>query len=192
MSSDRMRTVTESTEARPAAATEGTVPVVDVDLTITDAARATGTDRGTIRRLLDAGRFPGAYKDDQGFWRIPAAEFEDVDLTVEYERVTVAVDQNGASGPVTELVHQLQLECSELRARAEKAEALLGAEQRLTDELRESLKNERRTLAALLGTDVQLESHAPSNPRGNWQADLRQARAREQQLRAARAREQVR
>src|SRR4051794_24501131 len=46
--------------------------VVDLGaaLTIADAARATGTDRQSIRRRLQAGEFPNAFKDAQGFWRI--------------------------------------------------------------------------------------------------------------------------
>lgn len=45
-------------------------------LTITEAARAAGVDRRTIRRRLDAGDLPNAYRDppEEGAWQIPVTD----------------------------------------------------------------------------------------------------------------------
>lgn len=54
--------------------------------TLTEAAQVTGLSRVTIRRYLDAGRFPGAYQDgDVGPmapWRIPTADLSAAGLEI--------------------------------------------------------------------------------------------------------------
>lgn len=58
-------------------------------LTLTDAARATGVSRVTMRRYLDAGRFPNAFRDaDSGSgalapWRIPLDDLRAAGLDVD-------------------------------------------------------------------------------------------------------------
>jgi hypothetical protein len=50
------------------------------ELTVTEAAKATGVDRRTIRRRLDADEFPNAHRDDgkqgpgSGPWLIPVED----------------------------------------------------------------------------------------------------------------------
>jgi hypothetical protein len=155
-------------------------------LTIADAARAVGTDRGSIRRRLHAGEFPGAFKDAQGFWRIPHSELEGSIDPGDADAVATEI-------PVADRETAIQIELTELRLRAEKAEALLAAERRLSEELGRSLQLERRTIEALLGRvapDVPVDDRVPvpTPPRTNWQAGLRAARAREREQRAARDR----
>jgi Helix-turn-helix domain len=45
-------------------------------LTISEAARACGVNRRTIRRHREAGDFPGMFKDEQGAWRILISDLE--------------------------------------------------------------------------------------------------------------------
>jgi hypothetical protein len=156
-------------------------------LTIADAARTAGTDRGSIRRRLHAGEFPGAFKDAQGFWRIPQAELRS------------GVDAEGPDAVASEPpaanseAGAREVELTELRLRAEKAEALLAAERRLSEELSRSLQLERRTIEALIGRiapEMPVDDRVPvaPPPRTTWQAGLRAARAREREQRAARDR----
>jgi len=46
--------------------------------TLTEAAAVTRTHRATIRRKLDEGKFPNAYRNppDVGLWRIPLADIQ--------------------------------------------------------------------------------------------------------------------
>jgi hypothetical protein len=58
-------------------------------LTVTEAARAAGVDRRALRRRLDGGAFPHAYRDagtqgpESGPWRIPIGDLLDAGLTVD-------------------------------------------------------------------------------------------------------------
>jgi hypothetical protein len=46
-------------------------------VSVTEAARRCGVDRRTIKRRLDAGCFPNAYRtDDKGIWVIPKSDLE--------------------------------------------------------------------------------------------------------------------
>ncbi len=50
-------------------------PISRPALTITEAAQAAGVDRRTIRRRLDNGELPNAYREDgDGPWRLPVAD----------------------------------------------------------------------------------------------------------------------
>lgn len=171
-------------------------------LTIADAARATGTDRGSIRRRLQAGAFPEAFKDEQGFWRIPtdnlqAAGFEcsEPPGTISLPALEAGSDaEQTATAPAASAIEALKAELETERNRADKAEALLLAERRLNEELGTALARERRTVEVLLeqvtGKRVEKQETRvqPPGPRVNWQAGLRAARARQLQERAARDR----
>jgi hypothetical protein len=55
--------------------------------TLTEAARATGKSRVTLRRRLDAGRFPTAFRDEESGarpapWRIPREDLIRAGLTL--------------------------------------------------------------------------------------------------------------
>jgi transposase-like protein len=69
-------TVTSSTTAGGQGAARSEPAEGPIDLTISEAARACGVNRRTIRRHRDAGDFPGAFRDQQNVWRIPTADLE--------------------------------------------------------------------------------------------------------------------
>jgi hypothetical protein len=57
------------------------------DFTIVEAAAVTGRSRITIRRYLDAGRFPNAFRDAQSVrkpapWRISAQDLRRIGLSI--------------------------------------------------------------------------------------------------------------
>jgi hypothetical protein len=169
-------------------------------LTIADAARAAGTDRHAIRRKLHAGAFPNAFKDAQGFWRIYESDMIAADLPLVSRATETAADPVGSAlsaRPARDETDLLRAEIIELRHRVAKAEALLAAERRLSEEMSRALQTARRTgdalLAQIAGPRVEPParepSPAPAQPRVNWQAGLRAARAREAELRAARERD---
>jgi hypothetical protein len=172
-------------------------------LTIADAARASGTDRGLIRRKLQADAFPDAFKDGQGFWRIPADNLRAAGLAHPEPPTTTPLAPESLSEPASDPsalpntsseLEALAAEVAAQRHRADKAEALLSAERRLNEELGSALARERRTVEILLEqvTGERLEAPEPRvpapGPRVNWQAGLRAARARQLQERAARDR----
>ena len=178
-------------------------------LTIADAARAARTDRRAIRRLLDAGDLPNAFKDEQGFWRVPPSDLERAglavgdDVTPQSSAPQVSTPQvsgtqlagiTSPAAPERPDPIELVLELAHMEARAVKAEALLEVETRLNQELRNALDIERQTLAALIGIEPKpaTPEPRPAPVRPNWQRELREARAREQQQRAARARDNQR
>jgi hypothetical protein len=179
-------------------------------LTIADAARAGGTDRHSIRRKLHAGEFPRAFKDEQGFWRIYESDLHaaglrlggsaDADAAVDSEAAGAEPSEPGPSAAGDGEIERLRLEVIELRYRVETAEALLAAERRLNEQLGQALQAARRTGEALLASVTGPSSDPrpseprpvspPAQPRVNWQAGLRAARARDAEQRAAREREE--
>jgi hypothetical protein len=187
-------------------------------LTIAAAARAAGTDRHSIRRKLHAGGFPNAFKDAKGFWRIYESDLlaaavplvgsgDEADAPVAETPPAEPSAQTPPAEPSSgEEDESLRLEINDLRHRVATAEALLAAERRLSDELARALQVARRTgdalLASVAGPHNEPRAREPApdpnaappqpQPRVNWQAGLRAARAREAAIRAARAREEQR
>ncbi len=43
-------------------------------LTLTEAARASGRSKSTLRRAREAGKFPHAEQDSEGVWRVPVGD----------------------------------------------------------------------------------------------------------------------
>jgi excisionase family DNA binding protein len=120
-------------------------------LTISEASRRTGVSVSTIRRRLKAGAIPGAYKTDGPDgeeWRIPVASLDG--LASESSKRTTSDDP--------EEVEELRRQVSDLRTRAEVAEALLDSERRGRDELAKTVevlrsrRSIRRYLQARLRT----------------------------------------
>jgi threonine dehydrogenase-like Zn-dependent dehydrogenase len=150
-------------------------------LTIADAARAGGTDRHSIRRKLHAGEFPRAFKDEQGFWRIYESDLHAAGLRLGGSADADAAVDSEAAG-------------------AEPSEPGPSAERRLNEQLGQALQAARRTGEALLASVTGPSSDPrpseprpvspPAQPRVNWQAGLRAARARDAEQRAAREREE--
>jgi len=85
------------------------------EVTITDAAAATGKARSTIVRALDAGRFPNAYRVGGGEtapWRIPLADLEAAGYQLlASEEVAVASPAGGGTlgGQLAVAVRALEL-----------------------------------------------------------------------------------
>jgi predicted DNA-binding transcriptional regulator AlpA len=50
--------------------------------TLTEAVQRTGSSRSTLRRYLDAGKFPNAYKDTSKAWRFPLEDLLAAGLSV--------------------------------------------------------------------------------------------------------------
>jgi hypothetical protein len=165
-------------------------------LSIAEAARAAGTDRYVIRRKLHGGEFPGAFKDAQGFWRIPEQNLLDAGLPVgDTPPTRLPAATEFPTAPALQLANEevmrLRAEVDDLRQQLERVEAQLEAERRVAEERARALEVERRTLEGLLFqvTGQRPEPIREERRRTNWQADFRAARAREAQLKAMRARE---
>jgi hypothetical protein len=161
-------------------------------LSIVEAARAAGSDRHLIRRKLQDGELPNAFKDAQGIWRIPHDDLARAGLlcTDPDELVLIDVPDEALSAPTVDELARLRLELLEQRLRAERAEALLEAERRICAETAKTLEVERRALEALALqlTGQQNEPSRPEPSRVGWQAGLRAARARDLEQRAERDR----
>jgi len=111
-------------------------------LTISEASRRSGVSVSTIRRRLKAGAIPGAYKTDGPDgeeWRIPVASLDG--LASESSKRTTSDDP--------EEVEELRRQVSDLRTRAEVAEALLDSERRGRDELAKTVDVLRESIEAL-------------------------------------------
>jgi hypothetical protein len=154
-------------------------------LTITEAAVAFGVGRRSVRNKLHAGEFPHATKDDQGFWRIPEGDLLAAGMRVS-SRTSAPVNVDD-----TDAMKLLSVEVLELRHRVERAEALLDAERKLSDERARALDTERATVDALyrqMGRTRPVPK-PPESARADWQASMRAARERDLQQRAERERE---
>lgn len=79
-----------------------------------EAVERTGVSRSTLRRRLDQGRFPGAYLDQAGQWRIPltdllAAGLTPVQPSIQRAATDIAQSENELSHDVAH-VNQVNLE----------------------------------------------------------------------------------
>lgn len=105
--------------------------------TLTEAAALVSTSRSTLRRRLDQGDFPDAYRDSKGVWKIPltsllAAGLHPVqgavqDLSTDIGQPvydTAQSKQVDLKNRVTELENALSIE----RAHRSAAEQIAGAE----------------------------------------------------------------
>lgn len=106
-------------------------------LTVTEAARASGEDRRTIRRRLDGGEFPNAYRDtgsqgpESGAWLIPVEDLLRAGLTL---RDPIGPDSSTLSSfgrSVQEPV--LQSALADALRRAEVAEATAAERERIIE-----------------------------------------------------------
>lgn len=110
-------------------------------LTLSQAAKATGKHRNTVRNSLVADRFPNAYRDGAGTWRIPVADLLAVGWTL--YAPTPADDESGAataststSTPATDdELERLRAEVQDLRRRMELAEAIAAERERIVERL---------------------------------------------------------
>ena len=100
-----------------------------VTLSISEAARACGVNRRTIRHHRQAGDFPGAFKDQDGMWRIPVEDVEWVGLHADLGR---ASEDPIAAGKVD----LLRTEVAVLRERLRAAELIALEREKRIDDLR--------------------------------------------------------
>jgi hypothetical protein len=108
------------------------------ELTISQAAKACDVGRSSIRRRLDAGAFPDAHRtDDAGPWVIPVDNLLAAGLHVNRPADGPEDDPepSGDTGP-----DGRDLEISELRRRAEVAEARAALLERNVEDLRTALR----------------------------------------------------
>jgi predicted DNA-binding transcriptional regulator AlpA len=97
--------------------------------TLTEAVQRTGSSRSTLRRYLDAGKFPNAYKDTSKAWRFPLEDLLAAGLSVS-EPLTERVQRTLPEQPSTstaEQVSRLEQALREERTRADNAERLAAS-----------------------------------------------------------------
>lgn len=124
--------VDEATPKRPA-------------LTISEAARAAGLDRRTIRRYLDAERFGSAYRDPgDGYWRIPVDALLAAGVRLHAPADDGQAPGGQSRGSVTPGAHPppggMGIPVDDWRSRALVAEARLEERERLVEALEQALR----------------------------------------------------
>ena len=117
--------------------------------TISEVVERTGTSRSTIRRYRDAEKFPHAYKDSGGVWRVPledllAAGLKIVDPT-HAEQVSTPSEQaqlktEDPARMLRERVSELERALAVEHARNEGLERLAQAAQENARDLRQALR----------------------------------------------------
>jgi hypothetical protein len=133
-------------------------------LTISEAASACGVNRRTIRRRLDAGAFPSAYRDEavsQGPapWRIPVEDLLGAGLRPHAPTPPTEAAEGVSPGPVTAPgeVERLRAELAEERARRRVAEAV-------AEEREKALEDARLALRALTAGPPEPAPETPASP----------------------------
>jgi predicted DNA-binding transcriptional regulator AlpA len=110
--------------------------------TLTEAVQRTGASRSTLRRYLDAGKFPNAYKDSSKAWRFPLEDLLAAGLSVSEppaERAQSAPTEQvstASAEQVSKLEQALILE----RTRADNAERLAASYLDNVQDLRRALR----------------------------------------------------
>jgi predicted DNA-binding transcriptional regulator AlpA len=149
-----------TTPTEPDAPTEGVLEGVVRDdqtneeptstaLSLTEAALATGIHRATLRRYLEAERFPNSYRDAGGAWQIPISDVLSAGLLLH----TARAEQDGPLSGLESALERLRAENAELRRRLNVAEALANERAAQIADLRLSLRmlptaNPARTVEA--------------------------------------------
>jgi peptidoglycan hydrolase CwlO-like protein len=110
--------------------------------TISQAARIAGVHRNTVRRYLDAGKFPGAFREDRAApWQIPISELIAAGLKI---RAPSTRDPEGqqrdrALRDMQRQIDSLAAQVHDLTRRAESAEALLAERERRIEDLQRAM-----------------------------------------------------
>lgn len=110
--------------------------------TLTEAVQRTGVSRSTLRRYLDAGKFPNAYKDISKAWRFPIEDLLAAGLSVSEpptERALSAPTEQ-VSIAMAEQVSKLEQALRAERVRAENAERLATSYLENVQDLRRALR----------------------------------------------------
>lgn len=100
-------------------------------LTLSEAVHACGVSRATLKRRLAGGELPGAYKDDEGSWRLPvdgllAAGFRLHRPEPVHEPVPTQAHDPGVMDELRDRIARLTAELADARARAEERERALA------------------------------------------------------------------
>lgn len=119
--------------------------------TISEAVERTGASRSTIRRYRDAEKFPNAYKDSAGVWRVPIEDLLASGLKLTDPAHDEHVNQSTEQGPEESDHHS-----SGLVAKLHELERALAVEQarnagleRLAQAAQENVLDLRRALRML-------------------------------------------
>jgi hypothetical protein len=142
--------------------------------TLSEAAKLTRVSRSSVRRMLDAGKFPTAVRmDDAGNpdltapWRVPLSDLLAAGLTIDTAADSSQTPMNehpttGEQFPAADVAHLVQ----ELAAAQARADAI----DRERDALARELAAERRVNEALLVAVRALEAGRPV-PTPQWTAE---------------------
>lgn len=149
----------------------------NASLTLVDAARATGVDRRTLRRQIDDGTFPGAYREetargpDTGSWRVPIA-----DLAAAGHTVAEISREPRAARSLKPAEAALEIEA--LRAELAEERTLRLVAEAVAEERSAALKDARLALRAIANAAAtpdevrDVDSYEPGprlpKPRGHW------------------------
>jgi predicted DNA-binding transcriptional regulator AlpA len=109
--------------------------------TLTEAVQRTGASRSTLRRYLDAGKFPNAYKDTSKAWRFPLEDLLAAGLSVSEppaERALSTPTEQVATA-TSEQVSKLERALRDERIRADNAERLAASYLDNVQDLRRAL-----------------------------------------------------
>lgn len=109
--------------------------------TLTEAVQRTGSSRSTLRRYLDAGKFPNAYKDSSKAWRFPLEDLLAAGLTVSEPPADHAQRTPSEQSKTTtdEQVNKLEQALRAERTRADNAEILAASYLNNVHDLRRAL-----------------------------------------------------
>jgi hypothetical protein len=141
-------------------------------LSLSAAAEACRVSRATIRRRLDDGAFPNAYRDEgpagpeTGPWRVPITDLIAADLHPNAPGVPDTASAKAVSAPTDtpdDEVVRLRAEVVAQRHRAELAEAIAAERARALEDLRTAL----RALPAAPAAPAP-EPAAPTDPERPW------------------------
>ena len=106
--------------------------------TISDAADRVGVSRSTIRRYREAGKFPHAFKDSGGVWKVPLEDLLALGLRP-VDPALGAVDEPVEDG-LSERVRELESALAVERARNEGLQRLAAAAEANAADLRLALR----------------------------------------------------
>jgi predicted DNA-binding transcriptional regulator AlpA len=97
--------------------------------TLTEAVQRTGASRSTLRRYLDAGKFPNAYKDTSKAWRFPLEDLLAAGLSVSEPLAERALNKptEQPDTATAEQVIKLEQALRDERTRADNAERLAAS-----------------------------------------------------------------
>lgn len=143
-------------------------------LSLSDAAKACGTSRSTIRRKLDGKEFPNAFRDgDDGPWMVPVTDLIASGLKVNAPRHDPEPDPEPE---ILKELEQLRIQVIEERAGRRAAEEIAAERARALDDLRMAFRmiesSSRVTTEDDGGVTTNGNGSAPrehSKPRRFWQ-----------------------